>query len=184
MAELVVPAYLEARTPWGGSGKSGTEEDWERSRSLIADAIDRDGTFLDVGCANGYLMECVPRWSRHAIEPSGVDISPELVALARTRLPDWAERIWVGNALSWEPPHRFTYIRTNLEYVPRSRRRQLVEHLSRWCERLILGVFNEQVDERATEATMRSWGSPVAGRTERPHREELMTYRCVWVDPW
>jgi hypothetical protein len=48
---LAVPAYLEAKTPWQQSGKSGSAADWEWSRSLIADAIDRDGTFLDIGCA-------------------------------------------------------------------------------------------------------------------------------------
>jgi 2-polyprenyl-3-methyl-5-hydroxy-6-metoxy-1,4-benzoquinol methylase len=28
------------------------------------EAIDRPGTFLDVGCANGLLMASVARWSR------------------------------------------------------------------------------------------------------------------------
>src|SRR5207237_2727818 len=29
--EILVPAYLGARTPWGQSGKTGTEEDWMNS---------------------------------------------------------------------------------------------------------------------------------------------------------
>jgi hypothetical protein len=53
---LLVPAYIAAETPWGQSGKSGSGEGWEYSRSLLANAIDRDGTFLDVGCANGFLL--------------------------------------------------------------------------------------------------------------------------------
>ena len=64
------------------SGKSGTAEDWERSRSHVADAIDRDGSFLDVGCANGYLLECLDRWTSFEIEPYGLEISPDLAALA------------------------------------------------------------------------------------------------------
>ena len=183
MAALIVPSYLAADTPWGGSGKLGTGEDREYSRSLIADAIDRDGTFLDVGCANGYLMECLPRWTKHVIEPYGVDISEELAALARERLPRWADRIWSANALTWEPPVRFTYIRMGLEYVPATRRRELVEHLLGSCSRLVIGVFNEQRDEHATEDLLRSWTVRVAGRTERAHREPAMAYRCVWIDP-
>ena len=54
---LLQSAYLRADTPWGQSGNGGTVADWERSRRPVAGAIERDGTFLDVGCANGFLME-------------------------------------------------------------------------------------------------------------------------------
>ena len=66
--EILVPAYLAAETPWEQSGKSGTEDDWVYARALVAGALDRDGTFLDVGCANGYLMECLPGWTRYEVE--------------------------------------------------------------------------------------------------------------------
>ena len=86
IARLVVPAYLDAETPWEQSGKSGDAEGWEYARSLIADAVDRDGSFLDVGCANGYLLECLPRWTPWTLDRYGLDIAPELAALARRRL--------------------------------------------------------------------------------------------------
>ena len=35
----------------------------ERARRPIVSAIDRDGTFLDVGCANGLLMESLATWA-------------------------------------------------------------------------------------------------------------------------
>jgi len=182
IAAILVPAYLAADSPWEGSGKVGTAEDWEYSRSLIADAIDRDGSFLDVGCANGYLMESVPRWTPFDVEPHGLDISEELSALAKRRLPLWADRIWTGNALTWEPPMRFTYIRTGLEYVPGPRQQELVRHLLTFCERLVIGVFNEQIREHITEKLVRSWGFPIAGRSERAHREPSIAYRCFWID--
>jgi hypothetical protein len=182
IADLVVPAYLAAEKPWAGSGKTGDAEDWVRSRSLIADAIDRDGTFLDVGCANGYLMESLPGWTTYNVEPYGLDISPELVALARARLPRWADRIWVGNARVWEPPRRFTYIRTGIEYAPPTRRRDFIAHLLPWCDRLIVGVFNEQAGEHATEQMLRNSGFAIAGSTERDHAEPSMKYRCLWID--
>ena len=182
IAAIIVPAYLAAETPWQGSGKLGTAEDWEYSRSLIADAIDRDGTFLDVGCANGYLMECLPRWTRYPIEPYGLDIAPELASLARERLPAWSDRIWVGDALTWEPPMRFTSVRTGLEYVPARRRRDLVSHLLGWCDRLVIGVFSEQRHEHVTEELIESWGFSVTGRTERAHRDPILAYRCFWID--
>jgi hypothetical protein len=183
MALLVVPAYLAADTPWGQSGKSGDGEDWETARSLVAAAIDRDGSFLDVGCASGYLMECLPGWTSFHVEPYGLEIAPELAELARRRLPEWADRIWVGNALAWEPPRSFTYIRTGLEYAPSSRKRALVEHLLEFCERLVVGVFNEHESERTTEALLRSFGFRPTGGARRSHpRKRGMEYRTLWLD--
>jgi SAM-dependent methyltransferase len=183
VSALIVPAYLAGDTPWEQSGKSGDRAGWEYARSLISDAIDCDGTFLDVGCANGYLMETLPRWSSRRIEPYGLDISPELVALARERLPRWGDRIAVGNALTWQSKRRFTYVRTGLDYVPPGRRPELVAHLLGLCERLIVGVFNEHERERTTEESLGAWGFAIAGRTARPHaRHAGMEYRAVWLD--
>jgi SAM-dependent methyltransferase len=180
---ILVPAYLAAETPWEQSGKSGTEEDWVHARSLVSDAIDRDGSFLDVGCANGYLMECLPGWTAFAVEPYGLDLSPELVALARPRLPAWWDRLWIGNALTWTAPQRFTYVRTGLDYVPRGRRAELVERLLAIADRLIVGVFGEHESELTTETALREWGHAVCGRSVRRNRRKPgMEYRVLWID--
>lgn len=183
MQEILVPAYLAADAPWQQSRKTGTEEDWVYARALVAHAIDRDGTFLDVGCANGYLMECLPGWTRHDVEPYGLDLSLELARLARTRLPRWSDRIFVGNVLDWNPPRRFTYVRTGLEYVPPRRRRNLVERCLGWCDRLVIGAFDEHASERTTEDTLRSWGFSITGQSVRAHHNKPGTeYRVLWVD--
>src|SRR5262249_46275243 len=108
LAAVITPRYLAGDNPRAQSGRTGDDASWTRARGLIADAVDRPGTFLDVGCASGYLMECMARWARWApLEPYGLDIAPELAALARQRLPAWADRIFAGNAIDWSPPHRF-----------------------------------------------------------------------------
>lgn len=97
---------------------------WERGRRPIAEGINRNGTFLDVGCANGLLMESIVGWAAaagHHVEPYGLDYSPNLAALARRRLPHWADRIFVGNGADWTPPQRFDFVRTELVYVPPGR---------------------------------------------------------------
>jgi trans-aconitate methyltransferase len=148
---------------------------------VVAEALDRPGTFLDVGCANGLLMDSVHRW--RGVEPYGLDIAPELAELARRRYPHWADRIWVGNALDWQPPRRFTYARTGLEYVPPPRRPQLIARLLGLCDRLIVGKFNEEVEHRTLEAEVAGWGFRIAGRAERPHRRESrLAYRVFWID--
>jgi SAM-dependent methyltransferase len=190
-ADVITSAYLATDDPRAQSGHAGDEAHWEHARSLLADAIDRDGTFLDVGCANGYLMESLERWCAargRRIEPSGLDISPELAALARHRLPRWAERIHVGNALDWEPPHRFDFVRTGLEYVPIGMRRSLVERLLGDVVapdgRLVIGVFNEDEGALPTlEQTVATWSFEIAGRSERLHfNDDHQRYRAFWID--
>ena len=76
-------------------------------------AIEHDGTFLDVGCANGLLMEDIARWAAedgHHIEPYGLDFSPAIADLARRRLPHWLDRIYSGNVIDWRPPFGFDYV--------------------------------------------------------------------------
>lgn len=180
MANLVVPTYLEAETPEGGSGSSRDAAGWEYARSLIADACEPGQTFLDVGCANGHLMESMAAWA--GVEPHGLDISPELAEVARRRLPQWADRIWVGNAATWTPRRRFDVIRTGLDYVPRDRRPALVEHLLGHCDRLVIGVHNEERGEAGREAEVASWGFAIAGRSARPHQHPQLAYKAFWLD--
>jgi RimJ/RimL family protein N-acetyltransferase len=190
MARLIVPAYLGADTIRGGSGHSGSDDDWEWSRGLVAEAIDRDGSFLDVGCANGLLMQSVERWAagaKHTVTAYGLDIAPELVEVARKRLPHHAHRIFTGNALGWKPPMRFDFVRAGLEYVPQTRRREfvawLLDELVAPGGRLILGKYNEAIEQRALEARLIDWGFTPAGRAERAHRSSVrVAYRNIWID--
>jgi SAM-dependent methyltransferase len=186
MQALVTPAYLAGTNPRSQSGHSGDELLWREARSLVSDAFDRDGSFLDVGCASGHLMETAREWARErglAIEPYGLDISPELVALARSRFPEWRDRIWEGNALRWLPPRRFTYVRTGLEYVPASRRGDLVSHLldAATDHRLLIGPATEEPGRPEMEETLRAAGFTPSGRIERPHSDPRLVRRLVWL---
>ena len=124
--------YLAGTNPRQQSGFGRDERDWERFRRPVVAPIETDGSFLDIGCANGLLMESVAAWARedgHVVEPYGLDISERLAELARRRLPQWRERIFTGNALFWEPPIRFDFVRTELVYVPETLRRRYAERL-------------------------------------------------------
>jgi SAM-dependent methyltransferase len=168
--------YLAGTNPRQQSGFGRDARDWERFRRPVAAAIDRGGAFLDVGCASGLLMEDVVAWAReggHRVEPYGLDISEKLAELARRRLPQWRDRIFVGNALFWEPPARFDFVRTELVYVPPSRRRELAERLlERFVApggRLILCSYGSSRPEGARAEPLldelHAWGLP-AGRVD------------------
>lgn len=129
---LLETPYLAGVTPWNQSGFSGTEARWNQLRRPVADCVDRSGTFLDIGCANGYLMECVERWTAERglrVEAHGLDISEELVKLAQQRLPHKANLLHIGNAWDWTPPHRYDIVNTDLCYVPADLRGSYVKRL-------------------------------------------------------
>jgi SAM-dependent methyltransferase len=122
---LLETAYLAAQQPWQQSGfglyTPRTYGAWEAHRKPIGDCIERSGAFLDVGCANGYLLESALRWTAERgieIEPYGLDISEKLVTMAQQRLPTYADHFFIGNAWNWTPPRAFDYVRTELVYVP------------------------------------------------------------------
>jgi SAM-dependent methyltransferase len=163
--EVYEEHYLASDDPRRQSGFGGDEERWEAARRPIVEAIHRDGSFLDVGCANGHLLESIVRWSEHRIEPYGLDFSPRLVELARSRLPRWHDRIFLGDALEWEPPRRFDFVRTELVYAPEGRRRELLERLLERAVapggRLIVcgyGSPRSRVPTHPVRRIVRSWG--------------------------
>jgi SAM-dependent methyltransferase len=137
---LMERSYLRDGTPRGGSGFGGTAADWRAQRGHLCQAIDRDGSFLDVGCANGHLLESMVAWCAERgvrLEPFGVDLSAGLIAEARRRLPEWADRLWVGNAVDWTAPdgRRFDVVHTLLDLVPAARVEQMLRHQ---LERLVV----------------------------------------------
>jgi SAM-dependent methyltransferase len=176
-------AYLASDDPRAQSGFRGDEARWESARRPIVEAIDGDGSFLDVGCANGYLLESIVRWSRHRIDPYGLDFAPGLVELARQRLPQWADRIFLGDALTWEPPRAFDYVRTELAYVPPDRRCELVDRLLSYSRRVIVCSYGSRRSGLPADdigAELRSLGFEVQGELAREGREGALI-NVAWI---
>ena len=152
--QVLETAYIAASEPWAQSGMSGPADRWASLRRPVADCIDRPGSLLDIGCANGYLLECCLAWTAErgiAIEPYGVDVSARLVELARRRLPEYQDRLFVANAFFWTPPRRFDYVRTELVYVPGEFERRYVDHLLEHYlapgGRLLVAQYNEDGED-------------------------------------
>ena len=168
--------YLSGENPRQQSGFGRDEADWKRFRRAVVKPVTKSGSFLDVGCANGLLMESVVSWAReagHRLEPYGLDISEKLAELGRRRLPQWRDRIFVGNALFWSPPIRFDFVRTELVYVQSTRRREyverLLEHFVASGGRMLVCSYGSSRPEGARAEILideiGEWGIPVSGST-------------------
>ena len=148
--QVLETTYLAGAEPWEQSGMGGPFERWLALRKPIAECMDRDGTFLDIGCANGYLLECCVAWTAERgiqMEPFGVDLSAKLIALAQQRLPEYRNHFWIANAFTWKPPRRFTFARTELYYAPAEHERAYILHLLANCVepegRLLIANYGE-----------------------------------------
>lgn len=168
--------YLaEASNSYQQSGRSSGAQRWLQTRRCIVQAVHRDGDFLDVGCANGLLLESLIRWAGEggmSIRPHGIDFVPELVALARQRLLRYSGSFEVANAFYWMPPRQFDFVRTNLEYVPCD---DWPEFLARQYSavandgRLIVCHYrNEDEEPIEVAALLRQLGHAIAGQAEAP----------------
>lgn len=165
VADALASAYLLDDDPRWQSGFDGDSQLWREARELILAPVNEDGSFLDIGCATGYLLECLKDWAwerGRLLDMFGLELSPSLVAAARRRAPVPASHIFEGNVLDWVPPRRFTFVHTGLEYVPASRQPWLVRHLlDEFLEpggRLIVGPVTRS-DLRASQEAFEAAGA-------------------------
>ena len=187
--EALESSYLEEDDPIRQSGFGGGSERWRAEREPILDAIDADGDILDIGCANGYLLECLMAWGHErdlSLTPYGLDHGRRLIELAKHRLPDFESNFYRGNAWDWEPPRRFDYVYTLYDCVPVD---YLGEYLGRLHERflarrgrLIVGAYgsnSRRIPAFEVAEALSSAGLTVAGSTSAG---PLPNARFAWVD--
>lgn len=176
LREAVAEFYLaDPSNPYRQSGRSSGAERWEQTRRCLVKTIHRDGDFLDVGCANGLLLETLIVWAQEegfSIRAHGIDVVPELIELARQRFPQNPDCFEVANAFYWFPKRRYDFVRTNLEYVPEP---DWIAFVQRQYDavspggRLILCHYRNAAEPYIdVPSVAERAGYPVTGRTEAP----------------
>jgi SAM-dependent methyltransferase len=171
--ELLEESYLTDTDPIRQSGFGGGPERWRAEREPILEAAESDGDFLDIGCANGYLLECLVRWSKErgvTLVPHGLDLGRRLIELARKRLPEFSGNFHVGNAWEWTPPRMFRYVYTLCDCVPSEYLEEYIHRLrSRTVTpggRLIVGAYGSRSEGNPAfdvAAFLQSTGFEVVG---------------------
>lgn len=144
-------SYLQTDDPIFQSGFGGGAKRWREEREPILEAINEDGELLDIGCANGYLLECLVSWGREqnlTLIPYGVDLNLRLVEVAKNRLPTFKEHFFVVNAWEWVPEKPFKYVYTLSHCVPdnylEEYLRQLLTHVVVPGGKLIVGDYGSR----------------------------------------
>ncbi|HEX5672529.1 MAG TPA: class I SAM-dependent methyltransferase [Acidimicrobiia bacterium] len=116
----------------------------------MTEAIDRDGDFLDVGCANGLLASDVVSWAAERgfrIVPHGVDLGESLIDRARERHMDRAGNFVAADAWQWQPGRRWTFVYSLLELAPSDLRCEWLRRLYGWVDqdgKLIIGSYGSR----------------------------------------
>jgi SAM-dependent methyltransferase len=174
MSEMVglQAAYLKADDPLGRSGFYGVRARWVEERSPLVAAINRNGDFLDVGCANGLLASDVVTWAAerdYRIVPHGVDLGDRLIGLARERFQDHAANFAVADAWTWRPSRQWTFVYSLLDLGPDHLRCEWLRRLYGWVEpggRLIVGSYGSRSRNKtpvSVEKVGRQCGFEIAG---------------------
>jgi hypothetical protein len=179
--------YMSRTDPRGQSGHGGDIYRWRHVRSMILEAIYADGTFIDIGCANGHLIESLNKWMQYTdvkVDFYGLELSRDLYNLALNRLPEYSSRLFHGNGLNWKPPFQFNYVYTMvLADIPGSLQKVFLSNLYDNClcsgGRLILGPWN--VCELENEVDRMGF-SPTGYCEKTIVGNSSQIKRIVWID--
>ena len=184
--------YLASDDPWRQSGWGSTPERWRLAREVILSAVERSGTFLDIGCANGLLLECLVAWAGGrgiVIEPHGIDLVPELVELARKRLPAYASNFVAANAFTWRPLRRYDYAHLLLESAPPSRHREFLfrildSAIARGGRLIVSNYGSRSKNETPFDVAgyLSSLSFAVAGSASASEPDGFVITRTAWID--
>ncbi|HOP12297.1 MAG TPA: methyltransferase domain-containing protein [Oscillospiraceae bacterium] len=185
--------YLAQNNPRGQSGHGGDAFHYAYSHLPIVEAIYKNGTFLDVGCANGHLCEMVHQWAAAVgfdLQMYGVDISEGLIELAKERLPQWSEHFYIGNSFFWKTEQKFDYIHVGgLGQVPEDDEIMFFKHIMEEYladgGKLILGPSWCDNDDSRYKGIQKLLDSGITpnGYIEKTHyKNPNRVRRAVWFD--
>ncbi len=194
---ILESAYLRHTDPIRQSGFGGGPERWRAERSPLLEAIDGDGDFLDLGCANGFLLKSVVEWARERgieLAPHGVDLNPLLIQEATRRFPGFEHRFWVANAWGWLAPKRFRWIYAIWDLVPTefmpNLACHLLEHVVTEDGAVIFGAYGSRsADTPSVDVArvLRNGGLPISGTSqggELPRGGPVTRFAWIRWEDW
>jgi len=181
--------YLSSDNPRAQGGHSGDELHYIYSQLPTIEAIYKNGTFCDIGCATGHLMEMLYKWGNAIgfdLQMYGLDFSEEMIEVAKKRLPEWHDRFFVGNAFYWNPEHKFNYILVCAQVPADDKRKfykQLLENYLADGGRMIIAPYWYDNEDTKEAQIIYEVGMQPAGYLVKSHYSKPNMFRkVVWFD--
>lgn len=81
----------------------GSYEQWKLARDCFVPYVRDANDVLDIGCANGFLLQSLMDWGGRTFTPWGIDIRETSIDAARAMFPDHADNFVVADmtTLAW-----------------------------------------------------------------------------------
>lgn len=175
-----------------GSGlKNRNFEKWERKRRFIAQAINKDGSILDIGCANGFLLKCLQEWSGRKLIPYGIDLNQRRIKQAKELFPLQADNFIVKDVkkvqnlldlTEYKFPPKFDFIYWNIWDPWKFENQEEVSFLKTFLKavsdggRLILGFYESDQEKNKKIKKLKELGFKFSGTLENRSGKEIIIY--------
>ncbi|MCQ2452530.1 MAG: class I SAM-dependent methyltransferase [Oscillospiraceae bacterium] len=149
---------------------------WLEENGIQADSL------LDIGCGTGILCEIM---ADRGLETLGVDLSENMIAIARSRRPELAYEI--GNMITWQAPRSFDLVTCTgdaLNHIPNladvaQAFRQVFTALNPGGY-FLFDILNEKETEESGIVDL-DYSDTVKGQFSITHEENGLVHLCVRV---
>ncbi len=176
----------------------GTYKKWKQTRRFIVQAINKEGSFLDIGCANGFLLKCLQAWQPNPLNIYGIDNREQAILEARklhSSIPDHFQIISGSDLFrvyekvyEEKIPNQYDYVYRNYwkgeDMEDPERLKLLIETLLKIVKpggRLILGIYAgvKQIEEHPNMTRWITNMKKAAGKIDGEAVAEIGT--CQWI---
>jgi len=163
----------------------GNREMWRIAREVILEAVDKDGSFLDIGCANGLLLKDLCAWVKETkgieLVPYGIDIDKDLIKECKEKNSKFKNNFFVVNMENFIPKKKFTFIHSNFSVTQKFLAKYL--KMLEPDGRLILTLYDDKLNKYSkTYDFCRNIGPKLGFRLLGEARVDKITY-VLWLGP-
>lgn len=164
----------------------GNFDGWTRRKKFIADVIHKDGSILDIGCGNGFLIRCLQEWSDYQLTPYGIDTNGQYIKKAKDLFPEHTGNFVVLDLKNLDLlkqhalPDRYDYVLLSNRWTKESaaNAQPVFEELFNNIKeggRLVVGFYDEDAKKnRLMFNLMKSAGVTWSGRQDNPFGTNLI----------
>ncbi len=163
----------------------GAWKEWARGRNFIASAIDKDGSLLDFGSANGLLLKSIQEWTDHKIDPYGLDTDDQAIRDAKELFPEQETHFATPDELKQRKnfPRDFDFVYWNVwdnyEIKPDDKLFQQLMSGTKSGGRFILGFYDAKEKNEKKIQELIALGFQPSRVLENPNGGDEM---IIWFD--